>query len=374
MSQHPLEWDEETLYVQGDAYFAGLLKGIDEAQLTIEMETYIFEKGLLADRVVSHLIQATKRGVRVRLIVDGWGSPTFVHDYLGTLKSHGIKVRFFRVIPWLLHRLPGDPQSFWRRFVLRFRRVNRGNHRKFCLIDNLDLWVGSFNVSDVHLTEVQGEHAWKDLGVHVRGRELRYARRAFMRAYRGWKALNLPSRSPRLLLLNDSYGHKRRTRRSHIQNLKTAQERIWLATPYFVPVGLVMRILLRKAKEGVDVRLIVPRENDVKLVQWMSLPLLRTLARGGVKVYIFSPRFSHQKLFIADEFMCIGSTNLNHRSFLHDLEMDVVITHDDNKRRLLAGYSTDQSLSQPFDEGQWSRLPLLVRWMSSVFLLAKYWA
>lgn len=374
MSHPALLWDEEVLFTQGDAYFAGLLRAIDQANHTIELETYIFEKGVLADRFAEKLKAAAARGVRVRLIVDGWGSPGFVHDYLKSLKGAGIKVRFFRVIPFLLKRLPGDPRNFWRRLVLRFRRVNRGNHRKFCLIDQNELWVGSFNVSDVHLMEIQGERAWKDVGVKVRGRELRYARRAFQRAYRGWRAINFPSRSPKLLLLNDSFIHKRRTRRAHIRQIKKARERIWIATPYFVPIGRIMRLLIRRAKQGIDVRVIVPKENDVWFMKWMSLPLLRLLSRKGVKVFIYSPRFSHQKVFVADNWITVGSTNLNHRSFLHDLEMDVVITNEENKRRIVEGYVQDQSQSQAFDARLWSSLPRWKRVLSSIFLLAKYWA
>jgi cardiolipin synthase len=252
--------------------------------------------------------------------------------------------------------------------------MNRGNHRKFCLIDSTELWVGSFNVSDVHLREFMGDEVWKDVGVCVRGGDLRYARRAFQRAYRGWTALNWPTRSPKLLLLNDSFLHKRRARLEQVSRLREAKTRVWLATPYFVPVGNLYRLLVKRAKQGLDVRLIIPRKNDIWIMKWMSAPLLKGLAKNGVKVFVYEPRFSHQKVFIADDFISIGSTNLNHRSFLHDLEMDVVITHPENCKRVLDGYLQDQDLSQPFDSSSWSRLPFWKRMCASVFMLAKYWA
>lgn len=370
----PTHWDQEILYKTGDEYFVGLLHAISLATHTIELESYIFERGILADRMVAALIQAARRGVRVRLIVDGLGSPAFATDYWPTLAAEGIRVRFFRVNPWILKRLPGDPQGLFQRLRLRLNQVNRGNHRKFCLIDHDELWVGSFNISDVHLREVQGDKAWKDTGVCVKGIELKYAKRAFSRAYRGWTAINWPRRSPRLLLLNDSFLHKRRTRLEQISRLRRSTQRIWLATPYFVPVGNLFRLLVRRAKRGVDVRLMVPRKNDVWIVKWMSWPLLNSMQKQGVKVFMYSPRFSHQKLFIADDWMCVGSTNLNHRSFLHDLEMDVVITHDDNKKTIVESYVKDQQLSSSFDSSEWTRLPLWKRWASSIFLFAKYWA
>lgn len=367
-------WDEETLYFSGDKYFAELLREISSAQVSIEMETYIFLKGTLGDRFATELAAAAQRGVEVRLIVDGFGSPTFLWDYWPALRNAGVRIRLFRVIPLILRRLPGDPQGFFQRILHRWRQLNRGNHRKFSLIDRKILFVGSFNISDVHLKEVSGPHAWKDIGVRVEGEELRYAHRAFKRAYRGWTALNLPARSPSLLLLNDSYLHMRRTRSEHIRMMKKASRRIWLATPYFVPIGSVFRLLIRQARRGIDVRLIVPQKNDVFFMHWLGIPLLRELVRHGVKVYIYQPTFAHQKVFIADDWMTIGSTNLNHRSFLHDLEMDVVLRDPENQRRMEEAYLDDQKASEAFDRSEWVHLPMWQRILASVFILLKYWA
>jgi cardiolipin synthase len=374
MSLRPQHWEQEILYTTGDEYFASLLAAIPQAKISIELETYIFAKGVLADRLVAQLILAARRGLRVRVIVDGWGSPNFAVEYWPQLKAAGVRVRFFRVNPWILRRLPGDPRSLTHRLFSRWRRLNHGNHRKFCLLDHSELWVGSFNISDVHLHEIHGNQAWKDIGVRVKGAELKYAKRAFQRAYRGWMAINFPLRSPRLLLLNDSYIHKRRTRLEQITRLRKAKKRIWLATPYFVPTGQLFRLLTRQARRGLDVRVMVPEKNDVWFVKWMSLRLLNALTKKGVKVFSFSPHFSHQKLFIADEWMCLGSTNLNHRSFLHDLEMDVVITHESNRQTILSSYLNDQRLSRTFDSHEWRRLPWWKRFFSSVFLMAKYWS
>ncbi len=369
-----LQWDEEMLYFSGDKYFADLLNAIRNAKQFIELESYIFLKGVLGDRMVHELCEAAGRGVKVRMIVDGFGSPRFLADYGAQLKKAKVKLRFFRVIPWMLWRVPGDPQGFFKRLLLRWRQMNRGNHRKFALIDHKILYVGSYNINDVHLNEVSGNEAWKDLGVCVGGRDLKYAKRAFQRAYRGWTALNLPARSPRLLLLNDSYLHKRRTRHQHLYHLTKAQERIWLATPYFVPIGSVYRRLVRQAKRGVDVRIIIPKKSDVFFMHWISLPLIKALSDKGVKVFVYQPRFAHQKLFIADNWMCVGSTNLNHRSFLHDLEMDVVISRDENKALLEKNYLLDQNASEAFARSEWSTLPIWQRVLASVFILLKYWA
>lgn len=367
-------WDEEILFTSGDDYFAGLLSAIDSAKQIIEFETYIFETGVLGERVAQKLIGAASRGIRVRMIIDGWGSPAFAHDYLDRFRTAGIRVRFFRVTPWLMRRVPGDPASFRRRIVQRWTRANLGNHRKSCIIDKRELWAGSFNVSDVHLREVKGADAWKDVGVKVTGADVRYAIRAFQRAFRGWRALSLPGRSPKLLLLNDTYLHKRRARIRYIRRLRHAEKRIWIATPYFAPIGRVFRILRRQAIRGVDVRIMIPTKNDVRFMRWISLPILHALARRGVKVFMYEPRFAHQKVMIADDWVCVGSTNLNHRSFLHDLEMDVVLTRPENRERITERFLRDQDASQVFDKNTWSQLPLWERIMTSLLTWAKYWS
>ena len=191
----PVRWEEEELFTTGDEYFARLLLAIERAHHSIELETYIFEKGKLAERMLLALMLAARRGVRVRLIVDGWGSPAFVHDYWPRLKSAGVRERFFRVNPWIMRRLPGDPRGFIYRMFYRLRYVNRGIHRKSCLLDNSELWVGSFNISDVHLQEVYGNEAWKDMGVRVRGAEIKYAKRAFsarISRLAGWPQFSRP--------------------------------------------------------------------------------------------------------------------------------------------------------------------------------------
>src|SRR5665213_1993004 len=124
-ARRPSHWEDEVLYNTGDEYFAGLLNAIRLAKTSIELETYIFEKGILADRMVTQLMQASRRGVKVRILVDGWGSPGFAAAYWPQLKHAGVKVRFFRVSPWILWRLPGDPRNPLYRLFLRLRKVNQ---------------------------------------------------------------------------------------------------------------------------------------------------------------------------------------------------------------------------------------------------------
>lgn len=370
----PKIWSYERIYPVQDDYFRDLILAIHAAQTSIEMETYIFERGVLAERMFNALTQAAARGVKVRLLIDGIGSPNFVDDYEKPFSDLGVKVHYYRLLPWIFRRLPGEPRSFLGRVIYRLARINKGNHRKMCLIDKKSLWVGSANVSDVHLREVCGDKAWRDLGVCVEGPDVELAHEAFNQAFLRGRALKVQLRLPRLLSLSQTFLQRRNRRREQVERLKNATQRVWIETPYFVPLARVVRRLLRKAQEGVDVRIIVPLESDVWVIPWISFSYLRLLAAHGVKVYEYTPGFVHQKLYLIDDWICLGSTNLNHRSFLHDLELDVVITHDENKKSLENLFLQHQSESIAFPSQLWKTFPWWKKLAYNISWYFSYWA
>jgi cardiolipin synthase A/B len=370
----PSLWSREQLYFVMDDYFRDLVESINGAQASIEMETYIFEKGVLGDRITKALSEAAKRGVKVRLLIDGIGSPNFVRDYEPRFEEAGVRVRYYRMVPWIFRHISGEPKHLVLKFFYRLARLNKGNHRKMVLVDMRDLWIGSANISDVHLIEVNGDRAWKDLGVSVTGPETRIAKRAFDIAFSRGLSLRLEIRLPKLLVINQTYFQKKRQRAEQRSRLRRSKERIWIQTPYFVPLTRVALRLIRKAKAGVDVRIIVPGKSDMWFIPWMSYSYLQLLAANGVKVYEYPGGFVHQKLYLIDDWICLGSTNLNHRSYLHDLEIDVVITHPDNKISLEKEFAKDQSVSNLLGTETWASLPLwkrAVSWFASRF---SYWA
>jgi len=371
---YPQAWTHERLYVIQDDYFRDLIKCISEARHFIEMETYIFEKGVLADRVSAALCAAADRGVQVRLLIDGIGSPNFFSNYEKVFSNHHVDVRYYRILPWIFRHLPGEPRFFLAKIFYRLARLNKGNHRKMCLIDKKYLWVGSANISDVHLQEVYGDKAWRDLGVCVEGHDISLAHRAFDQAFIRGRALRIKVRLPRLITISQTFFQRRRSRAEQFRQLRKASRRIWIETPYFIPLARTLRRLIKKAKEGVDVRIMVPRESDVWVIPWISFSYMRLLAAHGIKIYEYKPGFLHQKLYLIDDWICLGSTNLNHRSLLHDLELDVVITHEDNKKRLEEIYLAHQSQSVLFTNEQWSSLPLWKKGLYNVSWYFSYWA
>jgi cardiolipin synthase len=370
----PSLWSREQIYTVQDDYFSDLISAIGAAQSSIEMETYIFEKGVLGDRMCDALCAAAGRGLMVRLLIDGIGSPNFVYDYEPRFRNSGVEVHYYRIWPWIFRHLPGEPRFLLAQFFYRIARLNKGNHRKMCLIDHKALWVGSANVADIHLQEINGPNAWRDLGVRVEGADVILAKQAFDQAFHRGRSLRLKIRLPRLLALSQTYFQRRRRRAAQLRRLKTAKQRVWIETPYFVPLARVVRELIHKHRHGVDVRVLVPKRSDLWVIPWMSFLYLRMLAVRGVKVFEYQPGFSHQKLYLIDDWICLGSTNLNHRSFLHDLEIDVVITHDDNKILLERLFSKDETQSTPFLMERWDSFPFWRKLLYQMFWYFSYWS
>lgn len=374
LKELPDSWDQEILFTEGDDYFADLLNGIDAAKQSVEIETYIFEKGQLGHRLVDHLVKAAGRGVTVSVLVDGIGSPGFWSEFGIYLQKSGVNVRLFRTWPWQLRWM----QASWTwkawEFFRRWLWINRGNHRKTCIVDRVTAWVGSFNISDVHLREVVGRKAWIDVGVRIRGIEVLRLRSAFMSAFEGNFVQNPFQPRDSLLFLNSSLILRKTAQHHQVRRMRRAQHRIWLQTPYFVPIASIYRAMIKKARQGADVRLIVPSHSDVPFMRILSHSFFRKLLKSGVRIYEFRLGFIHQKISHIDNWVVIGSSNLNHRSFLHDFEVDVVLRDPRNIENLEKKFLQEQYESQELTFESLYRLPWYKRMVSRILFYLRYWA
>ena len=371
-------WESETLYLDGDDFYRGLLCEIEHAEVSVDMEVYLFESGVLAGRLCECFERATRRGVRVRLICDHWGLPLTDNGLLRRLEECGAKVHVYRGMPWhapsprsgkpsggLLGRLT----QCWR----RLRTLNRGFHRKVTLIDSRTAWVGSFNVSDVHLRELAGEAAWRDIGVRLTGKDVLLFRHAFERIFfRRRNALSKRLEKHWLVSFNDSFWARWKMNFRIRQRIKHFRQRVWIQNPYVLPPRSLLRALCRHARKG-DVTVILPEKNDLPIMRYINHAVLKKLLRRGVRVFEQSGPFAHKKVLIVDNTYTIGSINLNHRSFLHDLEVEVVLTREPTKRALEAAFLADLAGSRQLTLERVECRPLWFRTISRLLFFFRYW-
>jgi cardiolipin synthase len=225
---------------------------------------------------------------------------------------------------------------------------------------------------------------WKEVGIQVIGSDIELLRNAYERAWQGKKFRErrfsvrrglrefIRTRSA-LLRLNHTFALRFGHYRNFLKRIRRSQKRIWLGNAYFLPHYGVIRALIRASRRGVDVRLLLPHRSDVFFMPWVASTHYYTLIRSGVAVYEYLPTFYHAKVRAVDDWMIVGSSNLNHRSLLHDLEVDVSVTRPENRQALLADMEKDFSRSKRITLTDLKKVSVFKRVFARFMLIFRYW-
>lgn len=321
-----LSWDTEQLFFSGTAFFDDLLSHIAMARYSISIETYIFDHDVLGLRVVEALRQANRRGVRIRVLMDGVGTYINGAQMADALEEAGIDVKIFRPLPWQIHhyRRSSRQGNAINKLLYFISRINQRDHRKVYIIDNSVLWSGSFNISACHLPVTAGGQNWRDYGVRVTGANVHHLSAQFDDYW-----LRRPPDLGKGLFR--SYWHtlsdwsRRRRNQLLLHKIQHAQQRIWLVAAYFAPAASVVEALQDADRRGVDVKILVAGKSDIPLFPLLTATYYADLLKAGVEVFEYTASVLHAKALLIDDFCLVGSTNFNHRSYLHDLELDIVV-------------------------------------------------
>jgi len=319
-------WTSEKVCLDSQEFFDTVCESIDSARKSVLVEMYIFRRDNLGRRLLDSLENAARRGVEVRVVVDGLGSPGWSAEFLRTLGQLSVAARVYHPIP----RLWQTP-SFSRMFS-HLARFNKRNHRKMIVVDQVMAFVGSCNVSDLH-------RRWRETAVKVGGAGVAELCSSFEVI---WSRSSHPDiTGPQLLrgrklfrgLKNSALVRVNCTRRlRHLHNaeivrrIEQANNRVWITTAYFVPNPGIIAALIASANAGRDVRLLLPGKNDVSVVSCVSRMFYLGLIRCGVRIFEYQPAMLHAKTLLIDDWASVGTTNLNHRSLYHDLEVDISLT------------------------------------------------
>jgi len=384
-------WTGEKLYFRGDDYYRDLLRSIAHAKKSVDLETYIFEPGWLGDHMVAALIQAAKRKVKVRVLVDGIGSSQFASTYGPRLEKAGIPYRIYRSWPTFF-------STVYHRFrilhvfksiqgaVTLFDSGKHRDHRKQVLVDDRTVWIGSFNVSDWHLERQKGKGTWRDTGLVLSGVKTLVFRLAFHAAWEDpwpnhfkhlyrqallqWLSHSLEEGPIRMTA---SRKLRRSFRRELLERGHAARRRIWILTPYFVPTGPLFRALVKACRQGCDVRLIVPRYSDVPMVRWTSMVFYSRLIKAGCHLFEYQKSVLHGKTTMIDDWVLVGSSNLDYRSLRKDLEINVIPKDPKSIRILERQFRKDEIGSREITLEDLGNYPLWQRLFSWFFFRFRFW-
>ncbi|MCY1081688.1 phospholipase D-like domain-containing protein [Archangium lansingense] len=270
-----------------------MLAAIASATRHVHLEVYAFEREGVGTHFLKALTDAAQRGVKVKVIVDGWGSIGESRALADTLRMAGIELRIHNPLTSVL--LMG---RFWR------------NHRKILLVDDSVAFLGGINIGD-HYAAEEGRPGWADLALELRGD---ICAQLGARLNAGASALTA---GPVRILLS-GFGGGWRLRARYLAALKQARREVVLAHAYFLPDRGFVRALTRAARRGVEVHLLLAGRSDVPFARAATMRLYRTLLRGGVRIHEWTATTLHAKAAVVDgQRLLVGSFNLDPLSLVN---------------------------------------------------------
>lgn len=359
----------------GDALFPALIEAVGGAAHEIWLATYIFHDDAAAEAIALSLAEAARRGVRVRVVVDGFGSHQALTRLQAWLVPEGVELAVFRPLTrWWNWLQPGQ-----------LRRL----HQKLCVVDGSVAFVGGVNlIDDRH----DLRHGWTDeprldfavrlsgpvvvpvaqtlrsvwtrasLGHDWRGELLQVVRSAEpVRALRDLaRRLRVPV--PRqsvaaavvpvrvAFVVRDNLRQRRAIERSLVEAFRHASRRIEVVTPYFYPGRGLRRALVQAARRGVRVRLLLQGKLDYQLAGLAARVLYGEMLAAGIEVHEYTPAFLHAKMaLVDDDWVTVGSSNIDPLSLLLNLEANVVISDAPFAAQVAAVFDRAVAVSRRID-------------------------
>jgi len=359
--------NEITLLINGEEFFPAVFECIAQAREEVLIETFILYEDEVGRDLQRALIDAAQRGVRVELLVDGYGTAELSSQFLTDMAKAGVHLQAFDPQP----KVMGMRTNLFRRL-----------HRKIVVIDGEIGFVGGINYSADHLAESSDPMSKQDYAVKVRGPIVPDLHRATLalldqtskvvRTPQPWRSSrsappDADSASASLLLsIRDNDQHTNDIEAHYLEAIKGAQQRIIIANAYFFPGYRLLRELRNAARRGVEVTLILQGMPDMPLVRLCSRLLYNYLLRDGVVIREYCQRPLHGKVAVVDEqWSTVGSSNLDPLSLSLNLEGNLIIRDKRFNQRLYEhlhelAHSTCKSISlQRVLRGYWWRAPII---------------
>lgn len=306
------------LLIDGKETYKAVFNAIASAREYVLVNFYIVKNDRVGNRFKEALIERARAGVRVYFLFDEMGSSKLSRRFLKELEQAGVQCNYF-----------GTNRRWWSRLQLNFR-----NHRKIVVIDGREAFLGGLNVGDEYLGEDASIGAWRDTHLQMSGPTVQAVQLVFLEDWY-WACGEVPELSWDVRPREDDQsaaiiptgpadpGDSWQLVVAEAAN--TARERLWIASPYFVPDEGVLTALQTAALRGADVRILVPEKADHLLVWLSSFSFLEDTLPYGVRIFRYQRGFLHQKVMLVDDRLaCVGTANLDNRSFRLNFEISAL--------------------------------------------------
>lgn len=352
------------IFDNGKEKFDMLFQDLRRARRFIYLQYYIFEDDKIGNALADILIAKAKAGVKVKVIYDHVGNLKVKRRFYRRMREAGVEIYPFFKLSLLL---PGS-------------RINWRNHRKLCLIDGRIGYIGGMNVADRYIDGGKFS-VWRDIHLRVTGPILRSFNHSF--CY-DWNFMGRPipedfapsdakpssANIGMQLITSGPTGQWGNISLVFLKAIGNAKRSIYLQTPYFLPTEGLLRALQAAALSKIDVRVMMPRRADSSVLRSASFSYIKECLRAGIKVYLYEPGMLHGKVIIVDDdFVTVGSTNFDFRSFEHNFEANLFIYSKEFNARMTDIFMRDLEDSTRVLPYDWDHRPRLDKMKQSVMRL-----
>lgn len=335
----------------GDEIFAAMLESIGTARRTVDMMTFVYWRGDIARRFAEALADRARQGVRVRLLLDGFGSRQIERHLLDLLDRAGVEVAWFR-----------------KPLYLTPFKQNHRCHRKVLVVDEETAFTGGVGIAEEWCGDARDEHEWRDTHVRVRGPAVDGLAAAFAQNWaechdtlfdvRDRFTDHTPEGDAVVQVVRGSASLGWQDMQTLLRvMIECAQDRFRLATAYFAPDAYFVRLLCAAARRGVEVEILLPGPHiDKRVCQLSGQRYYQDLLDCGVRIFEYQPTMMHAKVVTVDRVAAlVGSTNFNRRSLDHDEEVMLAVLDEDFAAVLDRHFDEDIQVSRRIEKGRWTR-------------------
>ena len=341
-----------TPLVNGDEIFPAMLRAIDSATNTVNLENYLWRSGPLSDEFVAAVCERARAGVEVRVITDALGSIRLNDSDVRRMRAAGVELHFYN--PPRLHGLP---------------KLNFRDHRKLLIVDGKVGFTGGVCIADEWTGDAETKEQWRETHFQVEGPAVAQLQGVFAANWLKTEGELLfgprffPPIAPQGVSVTQAFRSGPRDGREiarlvYLSAIAAAKTNIRIAQSYFVPDDLAKQALIDAQKRGVKVEIITPGHTDAGPVRMASRWLWPELLHAGTAIYEYGPAMYHCKFMIVDDyFVTAGSVNFDERSFRINDESNINVLDRDLAAALIAQFERDKAQSRQMTPRRLRRTP-----------------
>ncbi len=330
------------IYTDGKEKFRALIEEIEQAKCYIHIQYYIIQRDELWKKIEQVLVKKVRQGVEVRVLFDSMGCRSMRNKDWDRMERAGIHVAEF--FPALFGRL-------------QFR-INYRNHRKIVVIDGRVGFVGGFNVGREYLGLDQKFGYWRDTHLCIEGAAVTSLAVRFVldwnyaakeNLFLEDKLFEIPQytrngHDPVQIISSGPDSQTKNIHDNYLRLIHSAKNHVYIQTPYFIPDDSILDALKIASRSGIDVRVMVPCKPDHPFVYWATYSYLGELVEAGAKCYVYDNGFLHAKTLSVDGMVaCLGTANMDIRSFELNFEVNAVIYSERTVQRLERAFENDMT-------------------------------